>query len=86
MLNALLLAHQIGTAGDVAQKEKVCQIVPENLWLDVQKFNAYIIKNGRAECIIDEENSLRAEEIEEIDGASEEIDNIIDRLFEVQYP
>ena len=50
--------------------------------MDSDKINAYLIKNGQAENILDFE--LKLIKAEKIDSASEQINSIYDKLFDLE--
>ena len=80
-LNCLLLAHQVGSA-NADMKAKVESIVSSKFWLDIDKFNAFVVENGKVNSIIDKETNLIL--ADKIDGVSEEISAIYDDLLDLQ--
>ena len=80
-LNCLLLAHQVGSA-NADMKAKVESIVSSKFWLDIDKFNAFVVENGKVNSIIDKESKLIL--ADKIDGVSEEISAIYDDLLDLQ--
>ena len=80
-LNCLLLAHQVGSK-NADMKANVEKIVSSKFWLDINKFNAFVVENGKVNSIIDEEDSLIL--ADKIDGVSEELDEIFDNLLELK--
>ena len=80
-LNCLLLAHQVGSA-NVDMKAKVESIVSSKFWLDIDKFNAFVVENGKVNSIIDKESKLIL--ADKIDGVSEKLDEIFDSLLELK--
>ncbi|TQR61521.1 hypothetical protein [Campylobacter troglodytis] len=81
-LHCLLLAHQVGST-DADMKAKVQSIVSSKFWLDIDKFNAFVVENGKVNSIIDKETNLIL--ADKIDGVSEEISAIYDDLLELKY-
>ena len=79
-LNVFLTAHQIAQ-GNESQKEQVRKIIPEHLWLDAQQFNAFKVKDGKVEAIL-KNNLICADEIDE---ASETIEENLDALLEIPF-
>jgi hypothetical protein len=64
-------------------KEVVYRIIPESMHIDIERFSAYSLENGRAAGIIDGETSLidpRA-----IDGGSESIMEIFNALQDIEF-
>jgi hypothetical protein len=64
-------------------KEAVCRVIPESMHIDIERFSAYSLENGRAASIIDDETSLidpRA-----IDGVSESIMEIFNALQDIEF-
>ncbi len=80
-LNCLLLAHQVGSA-NADMKAKVESVVSSKFWLDIDKFNAFVVENGKVNSIIDKETNLIL--ADKIDGVSEEISAIYDDLLDLQ--
>lgn len=80
-LNCLLLAYEVGKKSHL--KEETEKIIPKNFWLDISKFNAFKVENGKVESIIDKETNLIL--ADKIDEVSEEIATIFDSLLDLQY-
>lgn len=80
-LNCLLLAYEVGKKSHL--KEEAEKIIPKNFWLDISKFNAFKVENGKVESIIDKETNLIL--ADKIDEVSEEIATIFDNLLDLQY-
>ena len=78
-LNNLIYAKNIKNNENIKEVEK---IVDKKIWLDSDKINAYLIKNGQAENILDFE--LKLIKAEKIDSASEQINSIYDKLFDLE--
>jgi predicted ATPase len=78
-LNNLLYAKNIVNENN---RKNIENIVDKKIWLDINNINAYFIHNGYAENIIDKELSLI--KAEAIDSASEVINNIFDKLFDLE--
>jgi predicted ATPase len=65
-----------------ALKNAVCDVIPESMHIDIERFSAYSLENGKATSIIDEETSLidpRA-----IDGVSDGIMEIFNTLQDIE--
>lgn len=74
-LNNLIYAHQVGQK----HPEAAAELVPQELWLDPARVQAYFVEDGTIRSLIDEETQLiRAEEI---DGVSEKINAVFDQLI-----
>lgn len=80
-LNCLLKAYQV--ANIKGMKSKVADIIPNKYWLDINKFDAFMVENNEVYSIIDKETGLIL--AEKIDGVSEEISKTFDELLELQY-
>lgn len=80
-LNCLLKAYQV--ANIKGMKSKVSGIVPNKYWLDINKFDAFMVEDSKVYSIIDKETGLIL--AEKIDGVSEEISKTFDELLELQY-
>ena len=81
-LNCLLLAHQVGMVS-AEMRIKVESIIPNKFWLDKNKFDAFKVENGNVDRIVDDKTNLIS--ADKIDDVSEEIDEIFDKLLELQY-
>lgn len=81
LLNCLLLAYEVGKKSHL--KEQVEKIISKNFWLDISKFNAFKVENGKVESIINKETNLIL--ADKIDKVSEEIATIFDNLLDLQY-
>lgn len=77
-LNNLLYAHSV----QPQYSEAVDRIIPESLWIDSSKFNAWFVKNGAAEICMDSEIHLIQNE--RIDEISKVINGDFDRILEIQ--
>lgn len=87
-LNCLLLAQEVVSKNQNLE-ERVKAIIPSRFWLDINKFNAYEVKEGIVENIIDNKNDDKNENTnlilaDRIDKVSEEIDDIFDKLLELE--
>lgn len=80
-LNCLLLAYEVGKKSHL--KEQVEKIISKNFWLDISKFNAFKVENGKVKSIIDKETNLIL--ADKIDEVSEEIATTFDNLLDLQY-
>lgn len=78
-LNNLLYAKNILNTTNTKDIEK---IIDKKTWLDSNKINAYFIENGKAKSILDSE--LKLIQAEAIDSASETINNVYDKLFDLE--
>lgn len=77
-LNNLLYAHTI----QKKYSKKVNEIIPESLWLDYNKFDAWFVKKGTMEnCMDVETHMIQNERIDEI---SEVINHDFDKMLELQ--
>lgn len=77
-LNNLLYAHTI----QKKYSKKVNELIPESLWLDYNKFDAWFVKNGTMEnCMDVETHMIQNERIDEI---SEVINHDFDEMLELQ--
>lgn len=77
-LNNLLYAHTIQTR----HLKKACQIIPELLWIDENKFNSWFVKNGTIENCMD--SDIHMIQNERIDEISKVINQEFDELLELQ--
>jgi AAA15 family ATPase/GTPase len=64
-------------------KDAVCKEIPESMHIDIERFSAYSLKDGRAVSIIDEENHLI--NADAIDGVSESIMEIFNTLLDIEF-
>ena len=79
VINNLIYASKVGQ-NNPQEAEK---IVDKNLWLPTERVAAYILENGKAESIIDEElGELKAEMI---DNVSKIINHEYDQLYDIEY-
>lgn len=78
-LNNLLYAKNILNNTNIKDIEK---IIDKKIWLDSNNINAYFIENGKAKSILDSE--LKLIQAETIDSASETINNVYDKLFDLE--
>lgn len=78
-LNNLLYADQFSGK----RKKDASVVIPENLWVDYDCFNAFFVKNGTIDRCIDEE--IKLIQNERIDEISKVINQDFDRLFELQF-
>ena len=77
-LNNLLYANQL----DPAAHCQASRIIPDNLWLDYEDFDAWFLKHGSIEnCMDDELHMIQNEKIDEI---SKTINSDFDQLLELQ--
>jgi ABC-type cobalamin/Fe3+-siderophores transport system ATPase subunit len=75
-------------AGNIVQqnpalKDAVCEIIPESMHINVERFSAYALKDGTAENIIDSETSLI--NAAAIDGVSESIMETFNALLDIEF-
>jgi hypothetical protein len=66
-----------------ALKDGVNKIIPASMHINVERFSAYALKDGRAENSIDRETNLISAET--IDGVSEDIMGTFNRLLDIEY-
>jgi ABC-type cobalamin/Fe3+-siderophores transport system ATPase subunit len=64
-------------------KDAVCKEIPESMHIDIERFSAYSLKNGRAVSIIDEGNHLI--NADAIDSVSESIMEIFNTLLDIEF-
>jgi predicted ATP-dependent endonuclease of OLD family len=64
-------------------KSTVCRIIPESMHINVERFSAYALKDGRAESIIDGETNLISAAA--IDGVSESIMETFNDLLDIEF-
>ena len=78
--NNLIYAYSV--ASKSGEKEKVSKVIDKNFWLNPDKVNAFYVKRGEIEDIMDiEENLIKAEIIDEI---SNEINREFDALLDIE--
>jgi len=79
----LTSANNLIYANNVGQKkpEETAKIIDKDLWLDVNRVAAFMLENGEATNIID--NELNLIKAEEIDRVSKEINENFDKLFQL---
>ena len=79
-LNNLIYAYNVGQE----HEEEVNVIIDKKYWLNPDDVRAYrLLDNGEARNIIDED--LKEIAVEEIDGASKEINAVYDRILKVKF-
>ena len=82
-LNNLLYAHKVGNANDKAKWKEMNEIIPEPLWVDIDRVAAYLIRDTRTiENIIDHELGIII--AEEIDSASRIILDKFDQILKLE--
>jgi energy-coupling factor transporter ATP-binding protein EcfA2 len=64
-------------------QDAVCKEIPESMHIDIERFSAYSLKDGRAVSIIDKENNLI--NADAIDGVSESIMEIFNTLLDIEF-
>jgi hypothetical protein len=64
-------------------KDAVCKEIPESMYINIECFSAYSLKDGRAENIIDRETSLISADA--IDGVSESIMETFNVLLDIEF-
>jgi ABC-type multidrug transport system ATPase subunit len=64
-------------------QDAVCREIPKSMHIDIERFSAYSLKDGRAVSIIDEENHLI--NADAIDGVSESIMEIFNTLLDIEF-
>ncbi|MCR2066121.1 AAA family ATPase [Campylobacter upsaliensis] len=82
VLNCLLKAHLLSTQSKALEK-KVEKVIPKKNWLSADNFQAFKIKDGYIQSIIDEETNLIL--ADEIDEVSDEIGSIFDDLLDLEF-
>lgn len=82
VLNCFLKAHLLFTKNKSLEK-KIKELVPKKNWLDIKNFQAFKIKNGYIQSIIDKETNLIL--ADEIDEVSDEIGAIFDDLLDLEF-
>lgn len=80
VLNNLIFAHTVSKKKGI-NKEKISEIIPENIWIDQTKFRAYYLEKGIARTIFD--NSTGLISANELDSLSEDIIGERDILMEI---
>jgi hypothetical protein len=63
-------------------KDAVCKEVPESMHINIERFSAYSLKDGRVENIIDRETNLISADA--IDGVSECIMETFNALLDIE--
>lgn len=81
-LNCLLLANQVANKKPEL-KNQIEKIVPSQYWLDIKNFSALKVEKGKVKSIINRKTKLIL--ADKIDEVSEEIEEIFDKLLELQY-
>jgi predicted ATPase len=66
-----------------ALKDAVCKIIPESMHINVERFSAYALQDGRAENIVDGETNLISAAA--IDGVSESIMGNFNALLDIEF-
>jgi hypothetical protein len=64
-------------------KEAVCEKIPESMHIDVERFSAYSLEDGKAVNIIDEETNLISADA--IDDVSESIMETFNALLDIEF-
>jgi predicted ATPase len=80
--NNLIKAGNIVTQNP-GLKDAVCKEIPESMHIDIERFSAYSLENGRAASIIDKETNLI--NADAIDGVSESIMEIFNALQDIEF-
>lgn len=79
VINNLIFAAKVGKDNP----DKVKNIISEELWLPTKRVAAYILKDGTAESIIDDElGEIKAELIDEV---SHTINEEYDKIYNIEY-
>jgi ABC-type cobalamin/Fe3+-siderophores transport system ATPase subunit len=65
------------------RKEAVCELIPETMHINIDRFSAYLLSRGKARSIIDEENNLVNGDA--IDEVSETIGETYDKLLDIEF-
>lgn len=79
--NYLLLASQANPNNST----KLRNLVDKKLWLSPAVTSSYFIANGKMESAINRDDQLQLISNELIDGASESINSITDKIFDIEY-
>jgi hypothetical protein len=66
-----------------AQKEKLCKIIPEVLFLNPNIVNVFSMEDGKVKSILNSENHLISSDI--IDSVSDDIAIEFDGLLNIEY-
>jgi ABC-type cobalamin/Fe3+-siderophores transport system ATPase subunit len=66
-----------------ALKDRVCREIPESMHIDIDRFSAYSLEDGKAVSIIDAETNLI--NADAIDGVSESIMGIFNTLLDIEF-
>ena len=80
-INNLLYASQVYNKADSNKRVQVERIICKDFF--IHSCNAYFVKDGTTEICIDTDDSLIINEV--IDGASQDINNDYDALFDIIY-
>jgi predicted ATPase len=64
-------------------KDALCKEVPESMHINIERFSAYSLKDGRVENIIDRETNLISADV--IDGVSESIMETFNALLDLEF-
>jgi hypothetical protein len=64
-------------------KDGVCEKIPEAMHINIERFSAYSLEDGRAVSIIDEETNLISADA--IDGVSESIMETFNALLDIEF-
>ena len=80
-INNLLYADQVYSISNTNEKGRVEKIINKDFF--IHSCNAYFVKDGTTEICIDTDDSLIINEV--IDGASQDINNDYDALFDIIY-
>lgn len=76
-INNLIYAQKVG----VKKNKEINDIISSKCWLDIDKINAYYVKNGSIDSIIDTE--LKLIQAERIDGISNILNDQFDKLMNI---
>lgn len=76
-INNLIYAQKVG----VKKNKEINDIISSKCWLDIDKINAYYVKNGSIDSIIDTE--LKLIQAERIDGISNVLNDQFDKLMNI---
>jgi hypothetical protein len=66
-----------------ALKDEVCKAIPESMHIDIDRFSAYSLENGKAVNIINAETNLI--NADAIDGVSETIMENFNKLLDIEF-
>jgi predicted ATPase len=81
-LENLMYAERLGNALDGKFKKEVSNIIDEKYWINQNEIDVYALKDGKAECLMNREESLIEKEY--LDGVSNIINDEFDSLLDIE--